>query len=530
MGNRLFDVKNDLIVYVESQKNDDYRLFIEDNWNEIVSIISNGETRLVYSSKIIQSLSYLFPFFNSYPLEEDFDIENISMRFFAQHPQIERYSGFLIICNGGKSFRKLDFAKYSTEQIIPLLKKVINSIYRKECELFSCIDEVDIDPSCFIDSHKALMIYEFDDNMHQIAEHIKAELQILEEKGYLELLANILGKEKIELLCSKAAKEPLSPLTISEDGMITLPAYQNRELKLSPIQKAVYLLFLRHSEGICFKLLPEYRHELLQIYKHLSLSENCDKMKQAVFVVTNPCENAINEVCSQIKRIIVRLLPEYIAGSYIIQGKKGACKEVSSLFFIRWPKWIDGIECTKPTMSLKEVLKGDDICNTLIPKVNKAFCLGHFNDAIENISNIILHNPYNAYAYGIRAIVFFRIGKYVEAESDNSMVLDLMKGGMKKHNEFFNHSVHSMKVQTLIWKYHSTETSALHNRAEARLMLGKYEEGLEDIDRYITFCPSFSESYYIRSLLKMHLGDLEGADADKKIAYDMDKKSVDKPC
>jgi hypothetical protein len=38
------------------------------------------------------------------------------------------------------------------------------------------------------------------------------------------------------------------------------------EIKMEPLTKAVYLLFLNHPEGILFKHLPDYRQELANIY------------------------------------------------------------------------------------------------------------------------------------------------------------------------------------------------------------------------------------------------------------------------
>ena len=59
----------------------------------------------------------------------------------------------------------------------------------------------------------------------------------------------------------KPTKE-LSRLLVTENYCITLPDYDNTEVRLEPIQKAIYLLFLRHAEGIRFKELPDYREEL----------------------------------------------------------------------------------------------------------------------------------------------------------------------------------------------------------------------------------------------------------------------------
>ena len=60
----------------------------------------------------------------------------------------------------------------------------------------------------------------------------------------------------------------LSRLSIAKDGTILLADYQ-KEVKMEPIVKAVYLLFLNHPEGIAFKYLPDYRKELTDLYQKI---------------------------------------------------------------------------------------------------------------------------------------------------------------------------------------------------------------------------------------------------------------------
>ena len=57
----------------------------------------------------------------------------------------------------------------------------------------------------------------------------------------------------------------ISRLTITKDGTMMLSDY-GKEVKMEPLVKAVYLLFLKHPEGIAFKSLPDYRKELTNIY------------------------------------------------------------------------------------------------------------------------------------------------------------------------------------------------------------------------------------------------------------------------
>ena len=108
-----------------------------------------------------------------------------------------------------------------------------------------------------------------------------------------------------------------------------LPDYQNMEIKMEPIVKAVYLLFLKHPEGITFKCLPDYREELAEIYTKLRPMGLTDKALQSIEDVTNPLLNSINEKCARIRGAFLGEFDEYMAKYYYIEGKRGEAKKIS---------------------------------------------------------------------------------------------------------------------------------------------------------------------------------------------------------
>lgn len=90
--------------------------------------------------------------------------------------------------------------------------------------------------------------------------------QLLAE-GRTDLLLKAISVPVLEQLRIEAARATLSPLVITEDYRFLLPNYGNREVQLSPIHKALYLLFLNHPEGIEFKNLVDHREELFALYR-----------------------------------------------------------------------------------------------------------------------------------------------------------------------------------------------------------------------------------------------------------------------
>ena len=120
----------------------------------------------------------------------------------------------------------------------------------------------------------------------------------------------------------------LSRLVITKDYRIMLPDYNDMEIKMEPLVKAVYLLFLKHPEGILFKQLPDYREELTEIYVELKLNGMSEKTLQSIEDVTNPMLNSIHEKCARIRAAFVGRFDDYMAKSYYINGLRGEVKKI----------------------------------------------------------------------------------------------------------------------------------------------------------------------------------------------------------
>ena len=120
----------------------------------------------------------------------------------------------------------------------------------------------------------------------------------------------------------------LSKLTIKKDCSIMLSDY-NKEVKMEPIVKAVYLLYLNHPEGIAFKCLPDYRKELADIYQKIKPMGLSERVIRSIEDVTNPLLNSINEKCSRIRAIFQGEVDASLLDQYIIIGKSGEAKKIA---------------------------------------------------------------------------------------------------------------------------------------------------------------------------------------------------------
>ena len=132
--------------------------------------------------------------------------------------------------------------------------------------------------------------------------------------------ATICGVSVLEELRIEAAKSRLSRLLVTKDYRIILVDYGNKEVEMTPVHKAVYLLFLNHPEGIEFKKLCEYRNELLGYYMATAKLMDKQTIAESVDMLVDPLNNSINEKCSRIKSIFLNIMDQYTANYYIISG------------------------------------------------------------------------------------------------------------------------------------------------------------------------------------------------------------------
>lgn len=152
-----------------------------------------------------------------------------------------------------------------------------------------------------------------------LLEDMDVRVQKLRNKGLNEWTFRGLFKTKAQL----------SRLIITKDYRILLPDYNNIEVKMEPLVKAVYLLFLKHPEGILFKGLTDYREEMLDIYKKLKPMGLNKRTIQSIEDVTNPLLNSINEKCARIRSAFVKEFDESLAKNYFVTGERGEAKKIA---------------------------------------------------------------------------------------------------------------------------------------------------------------------------------------------------------
>lgn len=169
----------------------------------------------------------------------------------------------------------------------------------------------------------------FDTDTRNLLEEVKEKVNKLRLMGVSEAVIN-------EFLDPKPV---LSRIVITHDFRIFLPDFKNKEICMEPLNKAVFILFLRHPEGIVFKDLPDYRRELGFIYQAIRKKNNdvdermakkndMPTLNVSIAMLTDPFNNSINEKCTRIKEAFLEQMHESVAEKYYVTGHRAEIKKI----------------------------------------------------------------------------------------------------------------------------------------------------------------------------------------------------------
>lgn len=100
------------------------------------------------------------------------------------------------------------------------------------------------------------------------------------------------------------------------------------ELKLTPLEKIVYLLFLLHTDGLHINEVYNHTEWIEKEYAVLGNSRTLPEFKNSIHQLTDPTENSLSEKISRIRNKIQKLIGDDLARHYIIEGPRGLPKRI----------------------------------------------------------------------------------------------------------------------------------------------------------------------------------------------------------
>ena len=161
--------------------------------------------------------------------------------------------------------------------------------------------------------------YNFDIESRRLIDEIRVRVDALKRMGVNTLFLREMVDEQ----------PVLSRLRITRDYRLFLVDYNELEIQMSMLPKAVFVLFLRHPEGIRFKELSDYTQELLEIYEALRPNGTRETHLKSVQDITDSTKNSINEKCARIREAFVKHFDERLAQYYFVTGKRGEPKSIT---------------------------------------------------------------------------------------------------------------------------------------------------------------------------------------------------------
>lgn len=240
---------------------------------------------------------------NRFYIEE----EGIVFESFTDEPDIEQVSvshGLKVVCKidpGKVDRRKGEVYKSGTVQ--RLRKRERLTIPKELPVTDGCVYMLEVESCIMPDAAPNL---------------VTVDIEKLRKAGVPEYVIDMILK----------SDEELSSLIITRSGRIILPEYKI-EIKMPPLDKSLYFLYLRHPEGIRFKELCDHRDELTDIYASVSGRGKQDLIRESIDTLVDPLNNSINEKCSRIKRAFTKAFSPELARNYYIDGKSGEPKSIA---------------------------------------------------------------------------------------------------------------------------------------------------------------------------------------------------------
>jgi hypothetical protein len=136
---------------------------------------------------------------------------------------------------------------------------------------------------------------------------------------------DIMESLRVKMLYAQNFRQAAGPgrMQVDDRMRIRFPDFGNIEVKLRPLEKALYRLFLNHPDGIRRIELPSHRAELFEIYGRLSNSDERDVMVKRIHDMVSILNNSAEEKISRIKRVFIEALGEDLARHYFISGERG---------------------------------------------------------------------------------------------------------------------------------------------------------------------------------------------------------------
>lgn len=318
------------VFYVESRKNQAFEDYIRNNYDMLRRMFAEKDLEFVYLPLYAENMTaadfeasalYYLPWLKKGDLDALRD---------ACHIELEDLFGELHLKDGkpamvnakGRAF-KLDVPSPEERFLHTIFYEIADAYdHGKICE---CSVRFGLDKDDAADSGSI----RFRKSLDPVFRDIDPEL--------VSLFSELVSRKPdwaVKAMLSKMLEEEevISRLVITERLEIVLPDYNGIKINMTPKEKAIYALFLKHPEGLYFKDLPSYRDELARYYRHVTKRDDPQAIEAAidslVGVINGDADIQRSRIKSAIKKAFSECFCEHYSRWYIIEGKRGEVMKI----------------------------------------------------------------------------------------------------------------------------------------------------------------------------------------------------------
>lgn len=153
-----------------------------------------------------------------------------------------------------------------------------------------------------------------------------------------------------------------------------------------------------------------------------------------------------------------------------------------------------------------------------------------YDKALENFNEALRIDPFHFQAYLSRAKLYEAIRENTYARSDFDRATEIDPENNLIYEERGNFLINQGLFSEALSDFDKLADMLPEDffvfalRADLHEKLENWEKALEDYDRAIALNPYYSDLYAYRASIKERLGDIAGADADRKVFQEMDEE------
>ncbi len=253
------------------------------------------------------------------------EVSNTSNWFASLDEQLP-YNGFIHTADWNHFIKCQDSFPIAYEVIALVLQKHIFNNY-EEIRSAAHINPIGCVNDLCLEKKDIVLKLRTADVCPDCMKKLNENLSIAETQHALSIMESL----RTKMLYAQNYKQNvlLSPIIIDEKFRIWLPNFGNIEIKLRPLEKTLYLFYLKHPEGVGLSFLCDYKQELYAIYTQLSAIGSLREMQERIDDITNTTSNSATEKISKIKASFIRAIGETLAKNYYIQGGNGEVKKIN---------------------------------------------------------------------------------------------------------------------------------------------------------------------------------------------------------